>query len=104
VAASAVPADGPALNESTPAGVAETLAHLESGVRYLFDNAPDTLDKWLFVGARNFAVRDGALQGKTRGTNPVLRWRNLGDFDRVWSVCWIGSTVTPASSRAHAIG
>jgi uncharacterized membrane protein len=77
-AASAVVNDGAA----APA-TAEVPASDESGFRYLFDNTPDKLQDWNFVGSGGFTVVDGALEAQPGEDFGVLYYaaETFGNFD-----------------------
>jgi uncharacterized membrane protein len=62
---------------------AEGLAADEAGFRYLFDNTPNTIEAWRFVGSGSFAVTDGMLEAQPTEDWGVLYYtaETFGDFD-----------------------
>lgn len=79
VTASAVVNAKPSVPEST----AEGLAGDEGGFRYLFDNTPNAIADWRFVGGGSFAVTDGTLEAQPGEDWGVLYYvaETFGDFD-----------------------
>jgi hypothetical protein len=71
--------DEPAAAESAAEGPAPD----EAGFRYLFDNTPNTVEDWRFVGGGSFAIVDGALETQPGEDWGVLYYatETFGDFD-----------------------
>jgi uncharacterized membrane protein len=72
-----------AVVESEPAVVETPPATAESGFRYLFDNASNTVEDWRFVGGGSFTVVDGALEAQPGDDWGILYYaaETFADFD-----------------------